>query len=498
MLAFTCSVSMDALLLSAVGISLPHMMGSFSASLDEISWVATVYLIGATVCVPLSSWFSQVMGGRRFYLLSTGVFLLASLGCAMSPTLGTLLFFRALQGAGASPFRARALLSFTTEMSPAMAKKSLLFYGNGLSLSAITGFLLGGWLSEYYSWRLNFLLPVFPGLVAMGCMLLGLEDKPQEKPSAAMDWPGFGLLLVGLGSLQTMLGRGQREDWFHSTLIVGLGLMTVTCLALFLWRETRVERPLLNLGLMLKDRNLAIGMVHAVLLGLFLNGGLFVLPTFLRSVLGHNAVSSGRLLCLDAIGTMLCLMGIMAIVGKVSPPKMLGMGAFLFGMSMALFAWSLTSHTPDESLLLPIFLRGLSLGFFLVPVGMIALGTLPRADIGDGRALYYFFRQLGGAVGVAFLTLMIDWRASFHSAHLGQALGRTGGGVMAQLGAGLASRGVEFSRSPVAAAALLKGRMAREMLALTYSDIFLLLLGFAVLAAALVLLLHRPRRTVLS
>lgn len=496
LLAFTGSVSMDAMLTSATGVALPNMMGTFSVSLDEISWVSTFYLVAATIFLPLSVWFSTLFGSRNFFLGSVALFMISSLGCAVAPTLALLVFFRALQGAAASPFRARSLMALTTEMPVSHVIEALVFLCGGLSVASAIGVGLGGWLSELYTWRLIFLLPVPIGILSLGCLLFGLESKGEERPLAHVDWTSFLCLLAGLGSLQGVLSRGQREDWFHTPLITLLSGVAAVCLTVFVYRQIFHGRDgrLLNLGL-LRERNMGTGMVLALFLGLFLNGGLFLLPQFLRAVEGRDGIAIGQLLTADALGLWLSTSLGTLWLKAAGAPRLLGLGSGIFALSMGIFAFSITSHIPNEMLLLPVFLRGLSLGFLIIPLGALATSNVAREDVGDARALYYFFRQIGGSVGVALIALAVDWRESFHSTHLAAAAHSPFlSGSLARMQQGLVARGVGPTSAPLAATAAFKQMFSREVQTLAYQDVFFALCIAGLLSAAFTFLFHGPHR----
>lgn len=470
LLAFTCSVAMDALLSGGIGVALPNLMGSFGVSFDEVSWVSTVYLMAAAVITPLSHWLAELFGRRNYFIGSTALFLLASLGCALSPSFSLLLLCRALQGAGAAAFRARAMLAITTEMPTSYLIEALVLFTLGLSLAGATGVAGGGWLGEFVSWRMIFLLPAPLGILGLASLLLGLQPKDDHRPLPHVDWRGFALLAGGLLALQWMLSRGEREDWFFSPHIATLAVLAAALLPAFLvWQlHPKNPHPLLNLKL-LADRNLRIGLGLALLLGLFMNGGLFVLPQFLRSVAAHDGWATGKLMLFDVFGQWSALMLATVLTGRVNPSLLLGLGSLGFSASMACLCSRWTSGIPDEALYLPLFLRGASLGFFIIPLGALCTRTLSRQHIGEGRALYYFSRHLGGSLGISLITMLVDRRQSFHSAHLGQAAQSWNGSL-----------------------ASLRALLWRETQTLAYQDVFVALFGFGVLSLLLVLA-FRPK-----
>ncbi len=465
LLAFTCSVAMDALLSGGVGVALPNLMGTFGVSFDEVSWVSTFYLMAAAVITPLSHWLAELFGRRNYFIGSTALFLLASLGCALSPSFSILLVCRALQGAGAAAFRARAMLAITTEMPATYLIEALVLFTMGLSVAGGVGVAGGGWLGEFVTWRLIFLMPVPLGILGLGSLLLGLEPKDDHRPLPHVDWRGFLLLANGLIALQWLLSRGEREEWFLSPHLTLLAACSAILLPWFLWWQLQPKNPhpLLNLRL-LRDRNLLSGLGLALLLGLFINGGLFVLPQFLRAVGAHDGWATGKLLLVDVFGQWCALMLATVLAGRISPRILLGVGALCFSTAMACLCGRWTSGIPDEALYLPLFLRGASLGFFIIPLGAWCVRSLPREHIGEGRALYYFSRHLGGSLGVALLTLLADRRESFHSAHLGQAIQNWSG----SLGG-------------------LRSLLWRETQTLAYQDVFVALFGFGILALLLIL-----------
>jgi DHA2 family multidrug resistance protein len=500
--AFTFATAAEGFVTGAVGVALPNMAGSFGASPDEISWVVTLYLAAFTVVLPLTAWLSDVLGQRVYVGASMVLYMLASVGCATSHSLSTLLVMRTLQGAAGAPFVARAMVSFSTQLTPGGLSRAMYVFLAAFAFKVVAS-PVSGYLADNLSWRYLFLLPVpVMGLAGLVPLILSTEVWPRRRHPMP-DLLGMALLIAGLGGLFVLLYRGQRDEWFSSGAIRGMAVVAAVAIPLFVWHQHRAgsARSILTLA-SLRHRGVAAGVFYGFFMGVMLYGGLYVLPQFLRAVGKHDATGAGMLTAIDSLGTVVGMFVCSWGIGVVRTRTWLLLCGALFTASMLVFAFRQTSGTPDEALYLPLVLRGLSIGFLLPPAGMFTFRAVTAANHGhtaEARGLYYMTRQLGGAIGVAVLAAMIDYRETVHSSHLAEhltaanpAVGRT----VAAIGAGVARHGLNPAVSARAGQVVLGRTVVREAVVLSYQDVFFFLAAVGVVVCGLTFLFARMREGV--
>ncbi|MGB7593424.1 MAG: DHA2 family efflux MFS transporter permease subunit, partial [Terriglobia bacterium] len=318
-IAFTVmlAIFMEVLDTSVANVALPHIAGNLSAGVDESTWVLTSYLVSNAIVLPLTGWFSTLFGRKRFYMTCVAIFTIASMLCGLAPSLPLLVFFRILQGAGGGalqPISQAILLESFPKQKRGMA---MAIFGMGVVLAPIIGPTLGGWITDSYSWRWIFLINIPVGVISLVLTLFLIFDPPylvrkSLREGAKIDYIGIGLLSVGLGFLQVVLDKGEREDWFGSGFIVWCSVVAVIgLLGAFLWELSR-EDPAVDFHL-LKERNFLIATLTMFMLGLVLYGSTALLPIFLQTLLGYTALLSGLVLSPGGILVIILL----PVVGKL-------------------------------------------------------------------------------------------------------------------------------------------------------------------------------------
>ncbi|MGP8245948.1 MAG: DHA2 family efflux MFS transporter permease subunit [Bryobacteraceae bacterium] len=416
--AVMSSAVMEVLDTSVVNVSLPHIAGSLSASVDEATWVLTSYLVANAVVLPITGWLANYIGRKRLLLMVVTGFTLSSICCGLAPSLSALIFFRVLQGTtggGLQPLSQAVLL----EEFPGQERgKAMAFWGLGIVAAPILGPTLGGWLTDTYSWRWVFYINLPVGLASLIMISLFLYDPPYiRRGSMRVDFWGLGMLAVGMGALQIMLDKGQEEDWLGSNFIVTLALIAGTMLPAFVIRELLVEQPIVRFRL-LKYRSFASGIGLVTILGFVLYGSLVLLPLFMQTLLGWTAVTAGIWTSPRGIGTAIC----MPLVGYLLGKGWDGRKMLIFGFvvaSMAFFGYSrmdLQSGTWD------IFWhqinQGVGMAFVFVPLTTLTMDPIPTAETGYATSLYSVMRNIGSSVGISFVTTFVARRSQFHQAIL--------------------------------------------------------------------------------
>ena len=401
---------------SITNVALPHMQGSFSASIEEMSWVITSYLAANAVVIPASGWLTSVFGRRRFYLICTILFTGSSFLSGIAPNLEFLVAMRILQGLGGGPV-VPMTQAIMWEIFPLEQRgTAMAVWGIGIMTAPILGPTVGGWLADEVSWRWIFYINLPIGFVAFFMVSAFLFDAPFHQRPRRVDIAGIVLMILGFGCLQLVLDLGERRDWLDSELILLLAVLAACALRGFVARELMAEEPILDLGVF-RDQNFGISTLAMFLLGLGMNSSMLLVALYTQKILGYDAWTSGLTLAPGGVGTMIALMISGRLVARMDQRVMLAFGCLLQAVAL----WLMTQLTPSmdfASLAWPRFLQGFSMGFIFVPLQALALATIPRERLGNATAAYNLVRNIGGSVGVALATTLHARRAQQHPATL--------------------------------------------------------------------------------
>jgi MFS transporter, DHA2 family, multidrug resistance protein len=488
------ATGMEFYTVDSVNLVLPDLTGTLGVSADEASWLLTTYSSTLFLGVPVSIWLAGHVGYKRFLIATILLFAIASIGCALSPDLGTMLVFRAIQGAAGAGlvvwWRASIyLLLPKPQRSPSLMRVSTMLY-----LSSAGGLLASGYLTDHASWRLIFVPDLFYAAMAICLLLRYFPTLPKPaQSSAATDWLGIALIALALISLQVILSRGQIDDWFGSPLIRLLAWASAACFVLFvLWQSSRRNRaPLLHLDL-LGDRNVMSAALIGVFTGVILSGSLYVLPEFLRKIATHSlsATQTGQVICVYALAAAAVRPLMVGFVARVGQRKAICAALVILIASMLLFERLLTADTPASAFYMPLVLYALCLAPLLPAVGSGTVARIEQRKLLDGVSLYMTFRQFGASLGVALLTILIDRRETLHSGRLVEHLhdgSTTTQSWRAAAAMILRTRG-GFSawEGQHRAVKLLAESAARQAATLAYADAFLFMAAIGVVALCLV------------
>jgi len=401
---------------SITNVVLPHMQGSFSASIEEMSWVITSYLAANAVVIPASGWLTAVFGRRRFYLICTVMFTTSSFLSGIAPNLEFLVAMRIIQGLGGGPVvpMAQAIM---WEIFPLQQRgTALAVWGIGIMLAPILGPTVGGWIADSWSWRWVFYINLPIGILAFFMVSAFLFDAPFHRRPRHVDVIGIVLMVIGFGSLQLVLDLGERRDWFDSALIVTLGAFAVCMLAGFVIRELSASEPILDLTVF-ADRNFGVSSLAIFLTGLGFNSSILLLALYTQKILGYDAWTAGLTLAPGGLGTMLALLISGRLVSRMDQRVMLAGGCLLSAVALELMT-RLTPTMDFASLAWPRFVQGFSMGFIFVPLQALALATIPTVRLANATAAYNLLRNVGGSVGVALATTLLARRSQQHQATL--------------------------------------------------------------------------------
>jgi DHA2 family multidrug resistance protein len=398
---------------SIVNVAIPTMMGNLGVTLSQISWVTTGYILANVVVLPMTGWLSSVFGRRRYLAGSMALFTVASVACGASHSLGMLVFFRIVQGIGGAALMSTAQATLMEIFPPQQIAAVQAVFGIGIMLGPSIGPTLGGWITDNFSWPWIFYINLPIGAIAVVMTLLFMHDSRHERGrGSGIDWAGILFLAVGLGCLQTLLEKGTSEDWFESTLITRLAVGAALGLILFVYWELRARHPVVNLRI-LRHRSFTAGNVFGLVLGFGLFGGIFILPVYLQNLRHYTAMQSGLILLPSAVAAALGMPLAARAIRYVSPRVLTAMG-----LAGALGAtWMLSTITldmPSRDLFTPLVIRGLALGFMMLPLTLATLADLRGHEIAEGTALFNLSRQLGGSIGIAALSTFLDHRIRQH------------------------------------------------------------------------------------
>ena len=401
---------------SITNVALPHMQGSFSASIDEMSWVITSYLAANAMVIPASGWLTSVFGRRRFFLICTVTFTASSFLSGIAPNLEFLVAMRILQGLGGGPVvpMAQAVM---WEIFPLEERgTAMAVWGTGIMLAPILGPTVGGYIADSWSWRWIFYINLPIGVLAFFMVSAFLFDAPFHRRPRRVDVAGIVLMIVGFGCLQLVLDLGERNDWFDSTMVLTCGVLAACTLVAFVVRELMAMDPILDLSVF-SDRNFSVGTLAIFLVGLGFNSSLLLLALYTQTILGYDAWTAGLTLAPGGLGTMMALMISGRLVSRMDQRLMLAGGCSL--AAVALFFMTRVTPTIDFwNLAWPRFLQGFSQGFIFVPLQALTLATIPTERLGNSTAAYNVARNIGGSMGVALVTTLLARRSQIHQTTL--------------------------------------------------------------------------------
>jgi DHA2 family multidrug resistance protein len=475
-IALTASLGavMEIIDTSIVNVALTHMQASLGATVSEIGWAVTAYTMANVIIIPLSAWLGEVFGKKNYFIFSLIGFTAASVLCGMATSLPMLIAARILQGLTGGGLLAKAQgILFETFPKKDQGLAQAVF-GLSLMVGPALGPVLGGYITDTLNWRWIFFVNIPFGLLAvLAAVIFFIQDKKEGIRLAGhhVDWFGILFLTMGLGSLQILLEEGQRDDWFASPFITTMAISATVGLVLFVWQELTTDHPAVNLRV-LRHGSLAAGSVFSMVLGLGIYGAVFVIPIFAQSILQFTATKTGLLLLPSALASATFMFLSSWMAREFDARLVIFGGTLLLVLSLLMMA-DINPQSTAESLLLPNILRGIGMVFIYLPLTMASLGGVPRKEVHAASGFFNLTRQIGGSIGIAFLTTLLDQRLNYHRSILSEHISRYEPAVRQQLSllsSGFAARGSDFGQSQ---ALITMNRMLDMQAAvLSYGDIF--------------------------
>jgi len=420
-LVVTMATFMEVLDTSIANVSLPHIAGNLSVSQDESTWVLTSYLVSNAIVLPVSGWIATKMGRKRFYMTCVGVFTISSFLCGMAPTLGWLVFFRVLQGIGGGGLAPSEQAILADTFPPARRGMAMAVYGMAVVLAPAIGPTLGGFITDNFSWRWVFFINIPVGLASLLLSNRVVSDPPHLKEArtraGGVDWIGLGLVATGLGCAEVVLDKGQESDWFHSSFITGFTLVAAVALVSFVLWELAIDNPIVDIR-MFRRRSFAVANMLMLMLGVSLFGTTVLLPQYLQVLMGYSAQQAGMALSPGGVLIILLLPFVGRMVSKVDTRWMVAFGFAVLSASLFFMA-----HTIDMQMDFPTAVelrafQSVGMAFLFVPIQTISYSGVPVQKNNQVSGIMNLSRNMGGDIGIAFVTTLIARRSQTHQARL--------------------------------------------------------------------------------
>jgi MFS transporter, DHA2 family, multidrug resistance protein len=488
---------MEVLDTSIANVALPHIAGNLGASNDESTWVLTSYLVSNAIVLPISGWLATVLGRKRFFLLCIFLFTLSSLLCGAAPSLGTLILFRIMQGAGGGGLQPMAQAILADTFPPQKRGLAFALYGITAIMAPTIGPTLGGWITDNYSWRWIFYINLPVGILTLFLVMRMVEDPPYLRrvkgAGIRVDYIGIALLAIGIGALQVLLDKGQEDDWFGSHFIVTLAAISAVCLISLVFWEWFQKAPIIDVR-MFKSFNFAISSLMMFFLGVLLFSSLVMMPQFLQTLLGYTAESAG--LVLSGAGLVILIQ--MPIVGQLTtkiPTKyIIAFGWFCLACGMYYSTLRVDLLISFKSAAWLRVAQSFGLGFLFVPITLSAYNGIPPEKGNNVSGLVNFMRNIGSSVGTSMVTTMLARRAQFHQSIMTYHATNYDPAFRNQL-QGLTQQLTSSGATPPDAQAAAYGRIYQSVLVqsqtLAYIDTYMLLAVAAAIMFVLAFIIRR-------
>jgi len=420
---------MEVLDTSIANVSLTHIAGDLSAGLDESTWILTSYLVANAIVLPISGWLANILGRKRFYMMCVALFTGSSLMCGMAPSLGWLIFFRVLQGAGGGGLAPSEQSILADTFRPSQRGLAFALYGIAVVFAPAIGPTLGGYITDNYSWHWIFLINVPVGIMSLllSCFLLvepeveTRERKARKKRGIRIDYIGFGLIAIGLGGMQVVLDKGEREDWFESTFIITFTVIAGLALLILVVWELMQEHPIIDLTLF-RNHSFAIANVLMFAMGFILFGTTQLLPQLTQTLFGYTATQAGLVITPGGIAVMLMMPAVGFMLSHMQAKYLVAIGMLIEAGAM----WHLSNLNLNWSyrdLMWARIYQAAGLAFLFVPITTASYAGVPGNKTNDASAMINLMRNLGGGFGISIAQTWLAQRTQFHQTHLVQRVG---------------------------------------------------------------------------
>ncbi len=495
----TLATFMEILDTSIANVSLPHIAGNLSVSQDESTWVLTSYLVSNAIVLPVSGWFASRFGRKRFYMTCVALFTTSSFLCGIAPSLGFLVFFRVLQGVGGGGLGPSEQAILADTFPPRQRGMAFAMYGMAVVLAPAIGPTLGGYITDHFTWRWVFFINIPVGALSLLLTSRIVVDPPHlaelRRRAGSIDYVGLSLVAVGLGALELVLDKGQEEDWFVSHLITTFAIVAAVALVAFVLWELRQEHPVVDVRLF-RQRSFATANLMMLVLGIALFGSTVLLPQYMQVWMGYSAQQAGEALSPGGLVVIAMLPLVGRLVSKYDARWLIAFGFLLLAASMFHMARTLYPGIDFRTAILLRCYQAVGLAFLFVPINTIVYAGVPSEKNNQVSGIVNLSRNMGGDLGIAFVTTLIARRSQFHQARLAADVTAGDPSVTARL-EGIARALVHAGSSSADAARQAYGALYRQLVqqaqTLAYLDALYVLAWFTVAMIPLVLLPQRVR-----
>jgi len=498
-LVVTMATFMEILDTSIANVSLPHIAGNLSVSQDESTWVLTSYLVSNAVVLPISGWIASRMGRKRFYMTCVALFTASSFLCGMAPTLGALIFCRVLQGVGGGGLGPSEQAILVDTFPPAKRGMAMAVYGMAVVLAPAIGPTLGGYITDNFDWRWVFFINVPVGMLSLFLSNRFVTDPPHlaaaREKAGAVDWMGLGLIAMGLGCLEVVLDKGQEDDWFHSSFVIGFSLVAAVSLVAFVFWEWNHDNPIVDLK-MFKRRSFAAANALMLALGMALFGSTVLLPQYLQVLMGYTAEQSGMALSPGGLVVIALLPLVGRLVSKVDTRFLVAFGFAVLSGSMFFMARKMDLQMDFATAMELRCLQSVGMAFLFVPIQTISYDGVPPQKNNQVSGIMNLSRNMGGDIGIAFVTTLIVRRAQVHQANLSAhttAYDPQFQAALENMAAALVHAGSTSVQATAQATAAMYRQLVLQAIQLAYLDALWVLAVIAALMIPIVWVAQKPR-----
>jgi len=494
-IAVMSSTFMEVLDTTVVNVSLPHIAGSLSASVDEATWTLTSYLVANAIILPMTGWLANNFGRKRLLMASVTGFTVASFFCGLAPSLSFLIIFRVIQGAcggGLQPLSQAILLE---AFPPEKRGQAMAFWALGIVVAPMLGPVAGGWITDNYSWRWVFYINVPIGIMSILLTQLFIFDPAYlRRKATSIDYWGIGLLVLGMGCLQIMLDKGQEEDWFASGFIVTLAFFAIVGLGGLIIRELVTAHPIIDLSVF-KYRSYAIGTFLMTVVGFVLYGSTVLLPLLMQELLGYTATHAGITNFPRGFASFLAMPFIGILTNKVDTRKLLFAGVILSAGAMYMLS-RLSLDAGFWNFWWPLMLQGAALGLIFVPLTTVTHDPIPRERLGNATSIFNVMRNIGASIGISIVETL---QFRFMQKHINtlsknvSASNLTAQSMISNLQQSFMAQGADVATATRRAYGAIWAILNRQAAMLSYNEVFFILAILFLMMAPLILLMRRPR-----
>ncbi len=486
-IAVMFSTFMEVLDTTVVNVSLEHIAGDLSATIDEATWALTSYLVANAIILPITGWLASYFGRKRLLMMSICGFTAASFLCGFAPTLGFLVICRIIQGAAGGCLQPLSQAILLEAFPPDQRGKAMGFWGLGIVVAPVLGPVLGGWLTDSYSWRWVFYINIPVGIASLVMAQLYVFDPSYlKRAKTKIDYWGIGFLAIWIGALQIALDKGEQDDWFGSHFIVALIVITIVFFVIFLIREFTADHPVVDLRVF-KQRTFAAGVVLMTVVGFVLYGSLVLLPIWIQTLLGYPALAAGIALAPRGMGSMIGMPLIGALMPKTDPRRFLATGLIVGAATLWQFS-TLSLNTGYWNLFWPQFIQGISLALLFVPLTTITMAPISREKMGNATSIFNLTRNMGGSIGIAMVQTLQSRYTQKHIHYLGSHITP----FSPQATQTLNTLGAQMGQQRALAAVF--GMVQSQAAMLSFVDVFRILALMFLALVPLLLIMKRPQR----